>query len=176
VNSGVSDDYYYKGYQGAYVPRQQQPQRPTATAQGTRPVSKGHSLLAAPQSINRPTVQSIMASVRLESNFPMVLMFFFFLFSSCDARFIQQRLRQNETIEMHRRIGKGSVQTGAESSKGNKYHKTVNKHISPFPQVRSRTRLRSQFVSRRETVGSFDECELECRNERTFNCRSFNFV
>ena len=43
-------------------------------------------------------------------------------------------------------------------------------------QVRSRTRIRQQFVRRLETVNSLYECEQECLNERTFKCLSFNYM
>jgi len=45
-----------------------------------------------------------------------------------------------------------------------------------FRQVRSRTRLRQQFIKRLETVNSLYECEQECLNERTFKCLSFNYI
>jgi len=45
-----------------------------------------------------------------------------------------------------------------------------------FRQVRSRTRLRQQFIKRLETVNSLYECEQECLNERTFKCLSFNYM
>ena len=45
-----------------------------------------------------------------------------------------------------------------------------------FRQVRSRTRLRQQYVQRLETVNSLYECEQECLNERTFKCLSFNYM
>ena len=43
-------------------------------------------------------------------------------------------------------------------------------------QVRSRTRLRSQYINRRETVNSLYECEEACLQERAFTCRSFNYM
>ena len=47
----------------------------------------------------------------------------------------------------------------------------------PLPhQVRSRTRLRHQFIKRLETVNSLYECEQECLNERAFKCLSFNYM
>jgi len=45
-----------------------------------------------------------------------------------------------------------------------------------FRQVRTRTRLRQQFIKRLETVNSLYECEQECLNERTFKCLSFNYM
>merc|ERR1719237_1426013 len=45
-----------------------------------------------------------------------------------------------------------------------------------FRQVRSRTRMRQQFIKRLETVNSLYECEQECLNERTFKCLSFNYI
>ena len=45
-----------------------------------------------------------------------------------------------------------------------------------FSQVRSRTRMRQQFIKRLETVNSLYECEQECLNERTFKCLSFNYM
>jgi len=45
-----------------------------------------------------------------------------------------------------------------------------------FRQVRSRTRLRNQYIRRLETVNSLPECEQECLNERTFKCLSFNYI
>ena len=45
-----------------------------------------------------------------------------------------------------------------------------------FRQVRSRTRLRQQYVQRLETVNSLYECEQECLNERAFKCLSFNYM
>merc|ERR1719483_181370 len=45
-----------------------------------------------------------------------------------------------------------------------------------FRQVRTRTRLRQQFIKRLETVNSLYECEQECLNERTFKCLSFNYI
>ena len=48
-----------------------------------------------------------------------------------------------------------------------------NQHL---PQVRSRTRMRQQFIKRLETVNSLYECEQECLNERTFKCLSFNYM
>ena len=44
------------------------------------------------------------------------------------------------------------------------------------PKVRSRTRMRQQFIKRLETVNSLYECEQECLNERTFKCLSFNYM
>ena len=50
-------------------------------------------------------------------------------------------------------------------------------NIQPLPpQVRSRTRMRQQFIKRLETVNSLYECEQECLNERTFKCLSFNYM
>ena len=45
-----------------------------------------------------------------------------------------------------------------------------------FRQVRSRTRLRNQYIKRLETVNSLPECEQECINERLFKCLSFNYM
>ena len=45
-----------------------------------------------------------------------------------------------------------------------------------FRQVRSRTRLRQQYIQRLETVNSLYECEQECLNERAFKCLSFNYM
>ena len=43
-------------------------------------------------------------------------------------------------------------------------------------QVRSRTRLRHQFIKRLATVNSLFECEQKCLNERAFKCLSFNYM
>ena len=48
--------------------------------------------------------------------------------------------------------------------------------IKDNSQVRSRTRMRQQFIKRLETVNSLYECEQECLNERTFKCLSFNYM
>merc|ERR1740128_442969 len=45
-----------------------------------------------------------------------------------------------------------------------------------FRQVRSRTRLRQQFIRRARTVSSLFECEQECKQERNFKCLSFNYI
>ncbi|XP_023344820.1 uncharacterized protein LOC111714044 isoform X7 [Eurytemora carolleeae] len=45
-----------------------------------------------------------------------------------------------------------------------------------FRQVRSRTRLRQQFIRRLATVNSLFECEQECLRERIFKCLSFNYI
>ena len=52
--------------------------------------------------------------------------------------------------------------------------KTQTKEL--FAKVRSRTRMRQQFIKRLETVNSLYECEQECLNERTFKCLSFNYM
>ena len=54
------------------------------------------------------------------------------------------------------------------------YRKTKDPDF--FFQVRSRTRMRQQFIKRLETVNSLYECEQECLNERTFKCLSFNYM
>ena len=45
----------------------------------------------------------------------------------------------------------------------------------PF-QLRSRTRLRSQYIQRGETVNSLLDCEKLCLQERNFQCLSFNYI
>ena len=48
--------------------------------------------------------------------------------------------------------------------------------INLFYQVRSRTRLRNQYIRRLETVNSLPECVQKCINERQFKCLSFNYM
>jgi len=45
-----------------------------------------------------------------------------------------------------------------------------------FRQVRSRLRLRKQFIRKQETVNSLFECEQECKRELSFKCLSFNYM
>ena len=52
--------------------------------------------------------------------------------------------------------------------------KCEDSHV--FRQVRSRTRLRSNFIKRSVIVASLFECERICLQERQFQCLSFNFM
>ena len=45
-----------------------------------------------------------------------------------------------------------------------------------FGQLRSRTRLRSDYIERSLIVASLYECERVCLEERQFQCMSFNFM
>jgi hypothetical protein len=45
-----------------------------------------------------------------------------------------------------------------------------------FRQLRSRTKLRNDYIKIKEVVGSLYECEKLCLRENQFECKSFNFI
>ena len=61
-------------------------------------------------------------------------------------------------------------------SNRNRQSRCTNEAGESFRQVRTRTRLRTQYVERREKVNSLYECERECVEATDFDCRSFNYV
>ena len=64
-----------------------------------------------------------------------------------------------------------SLQSGGSICNG------IDASTSPvFGQVRSRTRLKSDFIQRSLIVASLYECERVCLEERQFQCMSFNFM
>ena len=45
-----------------------------------------------------------------------------------------------------------------------------------FQQLRSRTKLKADYVKRSVIVASLNECERLCLHESQFQCLSFNFM
>ena len=48
--------------------------------------------------------------------------------------------------------------------------------VALFQQLRSRTKLRTNYVKRTGIVASLQECERLCLQEKQFQCLSFNFM